>query len=58
MRYVQIISSFLTQPRGSIVAQDRLGMTDDKLDEFIAAGFAIECEIEEEADGIGDGQPI
>jgi len=48
MRYVQIISPFLTQPRGSIVSQDRLSMPDDKLDEFIAAGYAIECEIEEE----------
>lgn len=47
MRYVQIISNFLTQPKGSVVSQDRLGMTDDKLDEFIAAGYAIEFEMEE-----------
>jgi hypothetical protein len=55
MRYVLIVSPFLTAPKGTIVSQDRLGMTDDKLDEFIEAGFAIECEIEE-VDGDGHDQ--
>lgn len=46
MRYVQIRSPFLTTPRGTIVSQARLGMSDDKLDEFIADGNAIEVETE------------
>lgn len=56
MRYVQIASRFLTHPYGAIVAQDRLNMDDDKLDEFIAAGFAIEFEMDDD-DGIGDHEP-
>jgi hypothetical protein len=56
MRYVQIRSNLLTQPRGTIVSRERLGMSDDALDEFIEAGFAIECEIEE-VDGDSHDQP-
>ena len=47
MRYVQILSPFLTHPQGTIVSQERLNMSDDKLDEFIAAGYGIEAEIEQ-----------
>jgi hypothetical protein len=46
-RYVQIRSRLLTQPFGTILSQERLGMSDEKLDEFIAAGFAIEVDVEE-----------
>lgn len=56
MRYVQIVSPFLTQPRGAIVSQERLGMTDDKLDEFVNAGYAIEFEMEDD-DALGDDEP-
>lgn len=48
MRHFVLRSRVLAAgPYGSHRTSDQLGMTDDKLDEFVAAGYAVEVVVDE-----------